>query len=259
MRQHLRFLYYSNAFVRWSSNIVAGILRPEARPPSDHLVTFRGDDAIGPLQRDEALLLLGLVRTTRPQTIVEFGFHYGHSAFNFLQAMDQSAKLYSFDIADHSEAIARKYFNGFSNFTFTKKSQDQFTHTDVDERLIDLVFLDGAHHFEITTKTFEAILPHLADDAIIAIHDTGTWARVHMQKVHKTFTENLPTRWLNDEEYIHEVDERRFVNWIVETYPEFGSMHFHSKNLVRHGLTLLQRRSLLPVATKRHSQDTIVP
>src|SRR5437868_1698235 len=52
-----------------------------------HLSTY-DENVIGPIQRDEAVLLFGLIRVLRPLTVVEFGFQVGQSAFNFLRALD---------------------------------------------------------------------------------------------------------------------------------------------------------------------------
>ena len=52
----------------------------------------------GPIQDDEALLLFGLVKALRPKTVIEFGYSGGVSALNFLKALDEDDKLYSYDI-----------------------------------------------------------------------------------------------------------------------------------------------------------------
>jgi hypothetical protein len=39
-----------------------------------HIADFAEENALGPIQRDEALLLLAMVCVLRPKTIVEFGF-----------------------------------------------------------------------------------------------------------------------------------------------------------------------------------------
>jgi len=92
----------------------------------NYLKTYREEDAIGPLQRDEALFLNGLIRVLRPQLLVEFGFSTGHSAYNFLQAMDGQGELYSYDIAGLSASVAQEGFAGFPNFHFLAKSQADF-------------------------------------------------------------------------------------------------------------------------------------
>ena len=39
-----------------------------------------------------------------------------------------------------------------------------------------------------------------------------------------------------------------FVNWILDTYPAFQAVHFHSMQTLRHGLSLLQQNRRLSIA-----------
>ncbi len=160
----------------------------------------------------------------------------------FLQALTDDAKLYSYDISDVALQRATEEFAFDPRFTFFHKSQTEFDWNDVDKRPIDFVFFDAAHELDLNQATFEKARPALAPDAIIAIHDTGTWAKAHFGTTNQRFAERLPGGWINAEEYAHQPDERRFVDWIIATYPEFGSLHLHSKNTIRHGITLLQRQ-----------------
>jgi predicted O-methyltransferase YrrM len=213
-----------------------------------HLDDFAEENALGPIQRDEALFLMGIVRTIRPKTIVEFGFSRGHSALNFLQALDGNGELYSYDISNASADCAAKKFSKKKNFHFVKKSQEQFSPTDIRGRLIDFVFFDGSHVNITGQITFKAILPSLAENAIVAVHDTGVWQREHFLPDHDQFQKRYPEGWLNGQEFQHRKEEREFVNWIAENYPEFQLIHFHSSNCIRHGITLMQRQRIL--ATK---------
>jgi hypothetical protein len=47
----------------------------------------------------------------------------------------------------------------------------------------------------------------------------------------------------------HQKDERLFINWIIENYPEWQVVELHSFNFWRHGLTILQKKYKLGVAT----------
>lgn len=64
----------------------------------------------GPLQRDEALFLHALVRVLRPRIILKIGFLRGHTAFNFLAALDDDARLYSVDVDPASASHAAERF-----------------------------------------------------------------------------------------------------------------------------------------------------
>jgi predicted O-methyltransferase YrrM len=219
-----------------------------------HLSAYQEEDAIGPLQRDEAIALFGIIRTLRPQTVVEFGFRHGHSAFNFLCALDADARLYSYDIDTESSARAIEELLFDKRFAFVPKSQIDFDPSDIDYRSIDFVFFDASHQLTENVTTFQLVLPCLRCDAIIAIHDTGLWEKSHFSQAQTDFVRTSRGVWVTETLYSHQPDERAFVNWISLHHPEFGAVHFHSTNTLRHGLSLLQRQGRLTnVATPNES------
>src|SRR3954465_5585196 len=175
--------------------------RERARPYDlSHLSLFAEPGASGPVQRDEALLLFALTRVLRPMVIVEIGFLFGRSALNFLQAMPDGAHLHSFDISDEAEEIARAQFSGLENFTFHRVSQTDIGPEHVGGGPVDLVFLDASHDLELNQRTFERLRALLTDDAIVAVHDTGTWPRRFMQDLHRQHAAHEGDGgWLGDE------------------------------------------------------------
>ena len=223
---------------------------PDERSPIDfsHILSFR-EERIGPVHRDEALFLFGLTRILRPQTIVEFGFRKGHSALNFLMAADTECQVFSFDIAARSEEIASRCLGHVKNFRFIRKSQSDFLSTDIENRKIDLCFLDASHNLALNLKTFELIRPHLAEMAIIAVHDTGVWHRRFFKDHHRAFIDSdsgkETGRWIDAEQYQPAVTERLFVNALLRNYPDFSQMHLHSAYTLRNGITLLQKEAPL--------------
>ena len=228
LRLRDRRLFYRSRVLREFAAVAHWRRRREA-PDLAHL-TFYDELSWGPVQRDEALLLHALIRAIRPQTVVEIGFLRGDSAFNFLRALDHGARLYSFDIDPASTEIARE------------RSQEEIAAEDIDGRIAEFLFLDASHDLALNQATFENLLPLMAEDAILAIHDTGTF--------HRTV---VPKEWNVDpgtpragEGYEHQAEERAFANWLLDAHSEFAQMHIHSRHVIRHGLTLLQRS--LPLA-----------
>jgi hypothetical protein len=245
LKSLVRRAFYQSGLVR---SMVGGlsVLTGRTRPAGlSHLLSYCDENAIGPLQRDEAIALFGIVKTLRPETVVEFGFFHGHSAFNFLQALPQDARLFSYDIDAESARRARDEFGFDSRFTFLEKSQTDFDPRDIGGRRMDFVFFDAAHELELNTSTFGKILPHLADDAVIAIHDTGLWHRSGLTPLHERFISEMPGEWVDETHYAHQPGERAFVDWITATHPEFAAIHFHSTRTLRHGFSLLQRQRRL--------------
>jgi len=213
-----------------------------------HLAWFEEELAVGPLQRDEALLLHAVVRVIRPAVVLELGFLRGRSALNFLAAVPPSSHLYAVDNDPHAQERARDVFDGVPNFHFIAKSQDEIGAADVGGAPIDLLFMDASHDVTLNQRTFERLLDLLAPNAIVAVHDTGSWPLDHFLPLHhQCVREGTEGEWISDTQFAHQVAERRFVNWIRETHPEFAQLHLHSERTVRHGLTLMQRSTALPV------------
>lgn len=243
IKRAIRFLFYRSELFRslvgWVS-VVSGRTQPLRLA---HLISYDDEGAIGPLQQDEAAALFGIIRTLRPRTVVEFGFFHGHSAFNFLMALTEDALLASYDVDEDSAERARVEFAGLKGFRFLHKSQDAFDPADVDGRPLDFVFFDAAHFLDLNQRTFEKVLPHLSDRAMIAIHDTGIWNPAFLKDVHRDFVKEMPTRETSGGNIIHQPGERDFVEWIRKIHPEFQAIHLHSDRTLRHGLTLLQKTS----------------
>jgi predicted O-methyltransferase YrrM len=207
-------------------------------------LTFYSEDSVGPVQQDEALLLHALVRALRPATIVEIGFLCGHSAFNFLRALDADARLYSFDIDPTCAEFARCRCAHDPRFVFRNRSQETLSAEDLDGRSVDFVFLDGAHRLDLHQATFARLLPLLSPNAVIAVHDTGAFPRTLGSEEDWRLTPS--ERWTTQNEFEHQPDERAFANWLLETHPEFCQLHLHSQRTFRHGITLVQRSAPLP-------------
>lgn len=211
-------------------------------PDISHL-TFFSEVADGPVQREEALFLYSLLRVVRPRTVVEIGFFKGRSAHNFLCALDTDARLYSFDIDENCAERARELFGHDPRFTFRIRSQAELTREDIDGREADFVFLDASHELDLNRTTFRRLLPLMAPNAILAVHDTGTVPRHLVPSGHYWFESTIG--WIDDEREVMP-DERAFSNWLLDEHPEFSQVHFHSRQTLRCGITVMQRSARLP-------------
>jgi predicted O-methyltransferase YrrM len=236
-----RAFYASRTLRELAGALRSTVLRRDT-PDLAH-IGFYDEATVGPLQRDEALLLFGLVRVMRPLTVVEIGFYRGHSAYNFLAALDDEARLYTFDLDPGCDAIAERRFGDEPQVVYRRRAQQELTAEDVDGRPVDLVFIDGAHDLALNQETFGRLLEMMTPRAVVAVHDTGTVPRRLMPS---WFAEAVPAgRWVGDA-YEHQADERAFVNWLREAHPAFAQIHLHSERTPRSGLTLLQRSQPLP-------------
>jgi predicted O-methyltransferase YrrM len=204
------------------------------------LDTAREKTAVGPIQREEALALFGIVRCVRPRVIVEFGFCEGFSARVFLNASPK-AKVFSYDPDERRFRLGWNLEQNHSRFTFFPRPMQSFRPEDIGDE-IDFVFFDAAHDEKHNQDTFRLIEPHLSSNAIVSIHDTGTWALPHMNEEQRRVASG-GEMW-RDDEYVHQPGEWRFLNWLMENRPQWRQFHLHSTNCLRHGLTFLQRYTL---------------
>lgn len=237
---------YRSDLLRFMAGTLWNALRPGRRYRLEHLAFYREEGVMGPLQRDEALLLFALTKVLRPAVIVEFGFHYGHSGFNFLEAISAACHFYSYDIDDTAERIARARFRRYPNFHFLCKSQADFCAADIGDRQIDLCFLDASHILELNQATFRKLEGSLSEGAVIVVHDTGTWVKEFFSPIHAEHAAKVPDNWISQTEFQPCKGEREFVNWLLTDCPGFSEIHLHSKRTLRNGMTLIQKRRLLP-------------
>jgi len=249
MNTEARFLFYR---YKWAKNLFSWVASFSSRKLSlGHLNTYREKGLCGPLQQEEALLLYSLIRMIRPKVLLEFGFHYGHSAFNFLEAMGKDDHLYSFDIAESAKQVAATYFSHRKNFTFHFKSQTEVSSADFTHLPVDFVFLDASHQLDLNQVTFARLLPLLAPDGLIAIHDTGTWAKKFFEPSQVERGRTAASEdWLNADEFQPAKAEREFVNWVLDEHREFSVINLNTLNTMRNGITLIQRTRKLPVSNK---------
>ncbi|MDQ3741289.1 MAG: class I SAM-dependent methyltransferase [Actinomycetota bacterium] len=212
-----------------------------------HLHAFpEGGARVGPVQREEALVLYALVRAVRPRTVVEFGFHDGRSAFNLVRALDPDARLYTYDIGAASARVAEQLFGHDDRVRFHLKSQAEFEPADVDGREVDFVFLDASHDLALNQETFRRVLPVLAPDALVAVHDTGTVPRALLTPGQLAEVEAAWShQWVTPDAFEHQPGERATLNWLRDEHPEFAQVNLHTHRVVRWGLTLLQRSARL--------------
>lgn len=187
------------------------------------MINYNGIE-LGPILKEDALLLQAIVSSTTPKTLVEFGHYWGESARKLLEVMDNESHLYSFDNTKNASVVDNR-------FTFYKLSQTDIDKTDIKD--IDFVFLDASHDFKLNKETWLKLLPKLSENAIIAVHDTGTWYKGNVFEI--------PYGHDTDHGYLHCPGEVDFVNWIKENYPDYQQIHFHSTRQIRHGITLLQK------------------
>lgn len=184
------------------------------------------EDALGPIQRDEAILCYGIVKATRPQTVLEFGSLMGFSTRVWLEA--GVPKVFAIDvrITPPVKAMEKEFSPRLRTIQMNMADyQPEITGP------VDFVFFDASHNFETNKLVFEKLLPR---PAMIAVHDTGTWAQRFMRPAHQRFGGVAVPEGM-----VHQPGEVQFANWLEET-KGLRRMDFHSQHTLRHGLSIFQ-------------------
>lgn len=242
-KSFLRRCFFRSKIFRQTATFLQRWLQSDHNLKLEHLVFYR-EKVLGPVQRDEALFLFSVLQLVKPRLVVEFGFLHGMSAFNFLQALTKDARLFSYEVDETAVKRAKNEFPRDPRFQLLQKPQQEFHPADIGFEPIDFLFFDGTHEGRINSETFRAVLPFLAPQAIVAIHDTGLWS-LSAKPILPASWATEDGGWLGADLFAHQAGERRFVNYILETYPEFSLIHFHSERVFRNGLTLIQKKKVL--------------
>ena len=127
-----------------------------------------------------------LVENLKPHSIVELGTYYGYSYFCFCQQVaslklptscvaidtwlgDEHNGFYNESVFANVKEINAANYSGFSTLlrmTFDD-AVDNFS-----DGSIDLLHIDGRHHYEDVKHDFETWRPKLSNRAVVLFHDT---------------------------------------------------------------------------------------
>lgn len=192
-----------------------------------HLNQNESQDALGPIQDDEALLLYACIRTMRIHNIIEIGGLSGYSAKNFSQAII-NGKIYTVDL-NPVPVVS-------DNHIVITKDCRLITKEDVSDN-IDMIFFD-AHVYNEQIEFYNTLKKNNIineDEVLLALHDTN----LHPSKVtHDSYYIEKENGWC------HQPVERKLVNHFKQI--GFDSISFHtnmneSTIPYRHGLTLMKK------------------
>ena len=206
----------------------------------------------GPVQDDEALLLFSLLKTLRPRYMLEIGVYDGVSTKIIAEALSGSegGTLYAVDI--HIKGSARSKLASYlqagpSPWVLKLIEMDMLalTAAHLDHKMFDLIFLDASHIYSHYVQLFPFLQSVLSPNGILLTHDTG----LH---VNSTLLPTVCDGFMLANGcycdgaglcgFPHRMDNRRFVNWVLHSFPYWQVMHLHSFRRIRHGLTLMTRK-----------------
>jgi predicted O-methyltransferase YrrM len=124
-----------------------------------------------------------LVRFVNPKVVVDLGVDYGFSTFSF--AIPRIGHIYGVDnfvgdsfVGEDKERFKYNFVNMKreklhlkDNITFIEGTFDEVAKTW--DKPIDILHIDGSHHYEDVKKDFETWSKFLSDDGVILLHDTA--------------------------------------------------------------------------------------
>jgi predicted O-methyltransferase YrrM len=142
-----------------------------------------------------------LVRFVNPQIVVDLGVDYGYSTFSF--SLPRIGHVYGVDNFVGDDFIGldkdktkytfvtmkREKLHLQDNITFIEGTFDEVAKTW--DKKIDILHIDGSHHYEDVKKDFETWSKFISDDGVILLHDTSV--ETHDGKVYgvKKFFEEI--------------------------------------------------------------------
>lgn len=122
-----------------------------------------------------------LVRFMNPKVIVDLGVDYGYSSFSF--ALPRIGQVYGIDNFSGDEFIGKKSPGKYSYVMMKREKlhlQDNLTFIEGDfndvaktwDKKIDILHIDGSHHYEDVKRDFETWSNFLSENGVILLHDT---------------------------------------------------------------------------------------
>lgn len=130
------------------------------------------------------------VTYSKPENIVELGSYYGCSTFAFMQAIKDEnldTKVYAIDTwagddftkTDYKENvylafsdIANSCFKN-NNLIMLRKTFDEAVE-EFEDKSIELLHIDGSHHYEDVKHDFETWISKVKDDGVVFFHDISS-------------------------------------------------------------------------------------
>lgn len=194
------------------------------------------ETTLGPIQGDEALFLYGLCQMVKPQVVLEIGCLIGQSLRVWINAGVPFIYAVDANISDDVKELQRgQGTNGMLCF-----EQDMKEPIDFVRGIPDLVFIDASHVLEDNIQVVKNLVNVLGSGALVIFHDTGHWAKEHIDKDKQWFLDTYGGKWDEDlEAWAHCPDEKETIKWISEN-TNWQRVDLWTTVVPRCGLTIFQ-------------------
>jgi hypothetical protein len=121
----------------------------------------------------ERLMLYTLIATLQPDNVLEIGMYKGGSAAIMAHAMDGIDRGKVYTIEPHP-IVTEELWKTMEHRVVMKEGYSPFVTADVAAMAgapFDFAFIDGYHEYEQVQRDLLGVLPFLADQAYILLHD----------------------------------------------------------------------------------------
>ena len=128
-------------------------------------------------------------------TVLEIGFHHGHSSEVFLKHKNDCQSVISFDLGEWwgNGKVGKKYLDvkypGKHTIVIGDSTETVLGHID-GARKYDIIFIDGGHSFEVASADLKNCSKLAHKDTIVIVDDV-----IHNEEFHMHFTHGPSKAW----------------------------------------------------------------
>ena len=198
------------------------------------------ETTLGPIQKSEALFLYGLCEMVKPQIVLEIGCLIGQSLRVWIES--GVPFVYAVDCVISNEVKGIRRAKGSNRVELIE--QDMKEPVEFTRGIPDLVFVDASHKLEDNIQVVKNIVNVLPDGALFILHDTGHWAKHHVDGdvtgSKKEFLLTFGGKW--DEQlqaWVHHPGEKETIEWISKN-TTWERIDLWTTVVARYGLTIFQ-------------------
>lgn len=151
----------------------------------------------------EILSLLVLIKKFKPRKIFEFGLYGGGSLYHFFLNTDDSVLLYSldYDLTNLADFI-RKIFNENPRIQIMQQNSLQFDPGPY-LGLMDFIFIDGGHEYEVVKKDSENAFKMLNKKGIIVWDDYNKFCSGIFRYLNETQARGIKLSHIKDTSLVY--------------------------------------------------------
>ncbi len=180
---HIHTIFQNPNIIVFASGFNPDTLRLKERTDAiDNLFLNNLDDTPATAWSGHRNFAEWLVKFLNPKVIVDLGVDYGFSTFSF--ALPRIGHVYGIDnfvgddfVGKDTErykydfvSMKREKLHLQNNITFIEGTFDEVAETW--DKKIDILHIDGSHHYEDVKKDFETWSKFVSDDGVVLMHDT---------------------------------------------------------------------------------------